>query len=385
MHSLQTLVSEAAALALTPNEAEADRVMTVCNACRYCEGFCAVFPAMTRRLAFDKGDLHYFANLCHNCGACLHACQYAAPHAFNINVPIALARVRKDTYAHYAWPRAFGVLYARNGLTVTLTLVGALALFLILTIAKHGALLSTPSGANFYSIFPHGLMVSMFAPLFLLACGALALGVRGFWRHISPPASAQGAGAGAGAEAARNALTLKYLDGGHGEGCNDEDDRFTHRRRAFHHFTFYGFALCFAATSVATVYHYALNWPAPYDLLSLPKLLGVTGGVAMVIGTVGLFWLRARRHPDLRDVANNGMDVGFITTLFLVASTGLLLMLAKGTPALPITLAVHLACVMAFFLLMPYSKFAHGFFRVAALLKFSIEKRTPKNGQNFGD
>jgi hypothetical protein len=32
--------------------------------------------------------------------------------------------------------------------------------------------------------------------------------------------------------------------------------------------------LCFAATSVATLYHYLLGWPAPYDLPSLPKLLG---------------------------------------------------------------------------------------------------------------
>jgi citrate/tricarballylate utilization protein len=32
---------------------------------------------------------------------------------------------------------------------------------------------------------------------------------------------------------------------------------------------------------------------------------------------------------------------------------------------------------MAFFLTMPYSKFAHGIFRSAALLKFSIEKRQP--------
>jgi len=58
-------------------EAEVARVLQICNACRYCEGFCAVFPAMTRRLTFGGADVHYLANLCHNCGACLHACQYA--------------------------------------------------------------------------------------------------------------------------------------------------------------------------------------------------------------------------------------------------------------------------------------------------------------------
>ena len=32
-------------------------VMTICNACRYCEGYCPVFPAMEERLTFANGDL----------------------------------------------------------------------------------------------------------------------------------------------------------------------------------------------------------------------------------------------------------------------------------------------------------------------------------------
>src|SRR6516162_8253369 len=89
-------------------EEEVSRVMQICNACRYCQSFCAVFPAMTRRLSFDAVDAHYLANLCHNCGACLHACQYAPPHSFEVNVPRALAEVRGQTYADYAWPPALG-------------------------------------------------------------------------------------------------------------------------------------------------------------------------------------------------------------------------------------------------------------------------------------
>ena len=83
---------------------EVIRVMQICNACRYCEGFCAVFPAMTRRRQFDEGDVGYLANLCHNCGACYHACQYAPPHEFGVNVPQALAAARNDSYSAYAWP-----------------------------------------------------------------------------------------------------------------------------------------------------------------------------------------------------------------------------------------------------------------------------------------
>ena len=87
---------------MSPGETEVARQLQICNACRYCEGFCAVFPAMTRRLNFAKADVNYLANLCHHCGACYHACQYAPPHEFAVNVPQAMARVRVQTYAEYA-------------------------------------------------------------------------------------------------------------------------------------------------------------------------------------------------------------------------------------------------------------------------------------------
>ena len=128
--------------------------MQICNACRYCEGFCAVFPAMTRRLEFGKADIHFLANLCHNCGACLHACQYAPPHEFAVNVPQAMAQVRVQTYADFAWPPALGALYQRNGLTLSLALAAGLALFLLLALAINGTLIGGSLDGNFYALFP---------------------------------------------------------------------------------------------------------------------------------------------------------------------------------------------------------------------------------------
>ena len=84
--------------------AEAARQMTICNACRYCEGHCAVFPAMELRLAFAAADLEYLANLCHDCGACYHHCQYAPPHEFAVNVPRVFAELRAQTYRDCCWP-----------------------------------------------------------------------------------------------------------------------------------------------------------------------------------------------------------------------------------------------------------------------------------------
>ena len=390
MQTLQQLTQEAQALGrgeivLTAPEKEVARQLHICNGCRYCEGFCAVFPAMTRRLEFGKADIHYLANLCHNCGACLHACQYAPPHEFAINVPKSMATVRGQTYSDYAWPKALGGLYKRNGLTVSMALAVSLSLFLMLAIESNGSLWSGPVQNGFYAIFPHNLMVSMFAPIFLWAVLALTLGVIKFWREVTPATSGAPLSSPAAAEAAHDALRLKYLGGGHGEGCNNEDDAFTLARKRAHHLTFYGFMLCFAATSVATIYHYLLDWPAPYDFTSLPKLLGTVGGISLTLGTLWLWRLNLARDPNHGDAQQRPMDRGFIALLFFISVTGLALMLSKNTAAMPILLAVHLGMVMALFLTLPYGKFAHGIFRTAALLRFAVEKRQPSKLALGGD
>lgn len=383
IENLTRLATEAER-ALETNAAEADRILHICNACRYCEGFCAVFPAMTRRLDFNVADAHYLANLCHNCSACLYACQYAAPHEFAVNVPKTLAQVRRDTYVEYAFPKAFGALYRHNGITVAMAVSIGIAAFLIGVILIRGSLFVHGLEGEFYAIFPHNLLAVLFGAAFGLSILALAVGVTRFWREVSepgkpvPPPNALG-------EATRSVLTLKYLDGGHGEGCNNEDDAFTLWRRRFHHFTFYGFMLCFASTSVATLYHYLFAIEAPYGLFSMPVLLGTAGGVGLLIGPAGLFWLNLRRNPLQTDEAQKTMDRGFIALLFFVSLTGLALLAWRDTAAMPLLLAVHLGFVMGFFLTLPYGKFAHGIFRSAALLKYAIEKRRPNPVQAGGE
>jgi citrate/tricarballylate utilization protein len=243
MSPLDSLVQDARSLASGANASSASvdevtRQMAICNACRYCEGFCAVFPAMTRRLEFGPADIHYLANLCHNCGACLHACQYAPPHEFAVNVPQAMAKVRGETYVAYAWPQPLGALYGRNGLTMALALAVGLALFLVLALALNGTVWGGDLGGNFYNLFPHNLLVLMFAPVFLWAVLALGIGVTRFLRDVSPATTGQAVAGGDAVQAARDVATLKYLDGGHGEGCHNEDDAYTLSRRRDHHLTF---------------------------------------------------------------------------------------------------------------------------------------------------
>ncbi|SUH38740.1 citrate utilization protein B [Salmonella enterica subsp. enterica] len=143
--------------------------------------------------------------------------------------------------------------------------------------------------------------------------------------------------------------------------------------------------LCFAATVVATGYHYVTGWEAPYPFFSLPVMLGTLGGIGLLIGPAGLLWLNLRRSPLHGDVRQKPMDRGFILLLFLTSLTGLALLAGRDTSGMGILLALHLGVVMALFLTLPYGKFAHGFFRCAALLKWAVEKRRGKHAGDTGN
>jgi citrate/tricarballylate utilization protein len=126
---------------------------------------------------------------------------------------------------------------------------------------------------------------------------------------------------------------------------------------------------------VATLYHYLLGLPAPYAWTRLPKLLGIPGGIGLVVGTLGLMREKARRDPGMVDRKTAAMDWAFVTMLFATGLSGLLLMLLRQTPAMGVSLSVHLGVVFALFLSLPYSKFVHGLYRFAALARYGAERR----------
>lgn len=358
---------------------EARRVLAICNACRYCEGFCAVFPALERRLEFTEADVHYLANLCHNCGSCLYACQYAPPHEFRLNFPRVLAQVRRETYKRYAWPGFLARAFERNGAVVAFATAASLAALLALTAWTAGPerffAAHTDAQGSFYAVMPHGVMAGLFGAVFAFAIVAFLMSFARFWPETGEE-TLEFARPTPFGSAAADAASLRYLDGG-GEGCTYPDARPSFSRRVFHHLAFWGFVLCFAATAVATIYHYVFSIRAPYPFYSLPVLLGTLGGVGLLVGPAGLLWLRARRDPELADPAQAGMDVGFTVLLLLTSATGLALLAFRETRAMGVLLALHLGTVMAFFVTMPYGKFVHALYRFAALVRFHIERRRP--------
>lgn len=351
-------------------EEQARRFVEICNACRYCEGYCAVFPAIELRRQFTSGDLSYLANLCHDCRGCYYSCQYAPPHEFALNLPKAFAELRLETYERYAWPRAFAALFRRNGLAASALALFCIAIFVWLAKVPPSSDAAPENAGAFYAVIPEGIMIAITGAAFLFAALALAIGLLNFWRDTN---SSSAANSSSFLSALGDVLTLRNLGGG-GDGCNNRDESFSQSRRYFHHALFYGFLLCFASTCTAAIYEHIFGWISPYPFFSLPVLLGTMGGIGMLIGIAGLVQIKltADRAPASKLLLD--IDYSFLVLLFIAAVTGLLLLALRGSTAMGALLAVHLGVIVSLFLMLPYCKFVHGVYRAAALVRYAAER-----------
>ncbi|MSQ23407.1 MAG: tricarballylate utilization 4Fe-4S protein TcuB [Chloroflexi bacterium] len=357
---------------------EAARQLEVCNSCRYCEGYCAVFPALERRRVFTPGDVDYLANLCHDCRACLYACMFAPPHQFAVNLPKALAEVRRETYARYAVPTAAAHALRASGwlLALIAAIAGALLAAGVIATGDPSRIVTVHEGPGaFYQVVPYLLMfapalaVSVVGFVVLIAGGVRFWhATRGSFRDLLQP--------GRVIRGTADALGLRYLTGGGAGGCNYPDDQPSRSRYVFHMLVFYGFLAAIVSTTSAFIQQDLLGWLPPYPIASVPVVFGSLGGVAMLVGTIGLLYLKRRSDRTPADPVQIEMDYVLLWQLALVNFTGLLLLALRDSAAMGPILIAHLAIVFTFFLTMPYSKFAHFIYRYAALVQNRLESRS---------
>jgi citrate/tricarballylate utilization protein len=354
---------------------EASRELVICNACRYCEGYCAFFRAIEIRRDFEKGDVSYLSHLCHDCRACYYACMYTPPHEFAMNIPEIMSKVRMESYQRWSWPAWPARSFANQGIGVALGAIGA-------TIVVAVALLLVPSGrmftphvgpGAFYEVIPH---LAMVIPAMILSFYGLAVWIRGgtqFWSEARG-AMRQPGGITVFLAGLSDVLGLRYLKGG-GPGCPYPDERPSFGRWVCHSLTFWGFISAFIATLFAFVYEDLLHWMSPYPVMSAPVLFGSIGGVAMIIGTAGLMWFKGESDPAVTVPGMRTMDYVFLSFLGITALTGMLTLLFRTTSAMGIMLTVHLAVVAALYITAPYGKFVHLVYRTLALVQYRIEQR----------
>ena len=356
---------------------EAGRQLVICNACRYCEGYCPVFRAIETRRDFKQGDVFYLSNLCHDCRACYYACMYTPPHEFAINIPQILAESRIETYRRWSWPPLLGRAFKNRSVTVFLAtgmaaLVAVLAPLFIPWVNLFAA--HVGPGA-FYEVVPYVAMVAGALILFFYGIAVWLRGGARFWAETSSALKEHGSWKSL-ATAVGAALGLRYLKGG-GPGCFYPDERPSSVRRVYHSLTFWGLTSDFVSTTLAFVYQDLLHILPPYSFTSAPVIFGSIGGVALIIGTGGLIYYKIQSDREPTAAAASGMDYVFLVTLALTALTGMLTLIFRATAAMGSVLVLHLACVAALFVSAPYGKFVHAVYRTLALVRYEIEQSQP--------
>jgi citrate/tricarballylate utilization protein len=354
---------------------EAERHLTVCNACRYCEGLCPVFVAMERRSIFARGDIVHLANLCHDCRACFDACPFSPPHELDINVPKVMAEVREEAYRAYSVPQVLSRAFRKGSSTAAAaTLLSTLAIFLAVLGWRPTALVGTFTGpGSFYEVIPWLAMVVPAMLVSLYGLAVLAIGVYRFWQDTDGPLAAR-LDLRSLVAATADVLLLRQMRGG-GPGCTYPDGEPTHRRVLAHQLVFYGFGLTFLATGLAAVAQEVLGILPPYPLMSPIVVSGTVGGIMQVIGAVVLLALKVRASEVPASTVMRGLDFAFVALILLANVTGLALLALRDTPAMGLLLVIHLGSIAGLFLTMPYGKFVHVIYRYAALVRNRQEEQ----------
>jgi len=353
---------------------EAGRQLNVCNACRYCEGYCPVFRAIETRRDFEQKDVFYLSNLCHDCRACYYACMYTPPHEFAINIPKILAEARAETYRRWSWPDFLARAFKKRGITVFLAVAAVIVVVAVALLLIPPAVLFVPhlGPGAFYEVVPYLAMVTGALVLFFYAIAVWLRGGARFWSETRTALRKRGSFKAL-AAAVGAALGLRYLKGG-GPGCFYPDEKPSSVRRVYHALTFWGLTSDFISTTLAFVYQDCFHLLPPYSLTSAPVIFGGVGGVALIIGTGGLIWFKLRSDPEPGAAEARGMDYVFLVTLGLVALTGMLTLIFRATAAMGSILVVHLAAIAALFLTAPYGKFVHAVYRTLAVIRYEIEE-----------
>ena len=354
---------------------EAARQLTICNACRYCEGFCPVWEVIEYRREFKTADVEYVANLCHDCGQCFDVCPYTPPNEFSVDIPKILGVIRTETYKKYSTPRKMS-LFSGSRIWPTLMLFGfsLLTLFIIyLSSGNYLRIFRTISGpGSFYVILSNaildiaGTLILFFVVLVWLISG------KKFLREVGGPSNI---GLYDLTRAFFDSFGEKWFRGG-GAGCNypHRDERGSYKKMVTHSLVLYGFLLDLLATISAFVEQDFFHVLPPYPVLSMPVISGIAGGVMLIMGA-SLFLFFDYISSSDKGVRMTLIDRTFLVALLLTAFTGLLVLGFRNTSLMGTLLLIHLAMVSVLFISAPYGKFVHLVYRFISIGQYHLEKR----------
>ncbi len=361
--------------------AEGRRQLNICNACRYCEGYCAVYPALERRAELSDAELAHLANLCHDCRDCLYACMYATPHEFAVDPPALFDALRRAPggVGRGRLPR----LHASHVLALVLGLasgVAGITFLLVATTAPGGLGSLTASGGaarSPYSVIPYPALVGWSGGVALVAIVLMAVSGLRYWRSIHGSWRDLGR-MPSWSRALGYAATLRYQRGG-GDECSYPGPEPSAARRRAHALVSYGFATCLASTISAGTLQDGLGRMPPYSWMSVPVILGLLGGSMILAGAPALMVLKHRNRVRSGYPSAHPADMGFLVALCVLAASGLLTLLLRTTAAFGAMFLLHLIAVVTCFAVAPFTSFPHFIYRYLSIVQDNLERDVPSD------
>jgi nitrate reductase gamma subunit/Pyruvate/2-oxoacid:ferredoxin oxidoreductase delta subunit len=357
-------------------------------ACFNCGNCTAVCPLTTVEATFPRRLIRYAQVgmkdellsseelwTCYGCGECSETCpRQAEPSQF-------MAAARRYAVASYDRTRLAGML-ATSRLFAGAFVVALVALLAGFMYSVHGP--ADGSRVAFFEFVPveaiHNLGIAVMALMGLAALAGLFEMLRRVLRN--PRRTGPRPGARRAADAAWYAVATESLAQTRFRttDCADPtESRPWYLQRWFIHFaTMWGFLGLLAATildyglDLLGIVSTGTTEPIYYPI----RLLGMLAGAALLYGT-SISMYRRLRQSDRSSRHSTASDWSFLIMLWVAGATGFALELALYLPSAPTwaypMFLLHVGVAMALVLLVPFSKFAHAFYRPVAL--FAIRLR----------
>ena len=329
--------------------------------------------------------------LCHQCNDCSQRCPRGARPGD------VLAAVRQKSIEHYAFPSVMGK-WVNSIKAAPLMLVLIPALLIAGALLARGPveaafpILVGEHAHEFYGyFFPHWLLIAFYTSLTLVTFGGLIVGLFRFWGGMKANDAALGRTGATGnfIPSSIKAVSAVFTHGRFGK-CEDQAARKTN-----HFMAFYGFLALFIVTSWAVIDIYVMPYLGvatlyPFSLLHPMKILGNLGGILLIAGSSRAILNRLNAPKDGKHQSTS-FDWVFVWLLLVVGLTGYGVEIFRftaeaaagaeayssgfATPAYSVYF-VHLVAVFGLLVYLPYSKFAHMWYRIVAMIYAEATGRT---------
>lgn len=332
---------------------EASRQLTICNACRYCEGYCAVWDAIEFKSVLTDVYIIHLANLCHDCRDCYYACPYNEPeHEFKLNIPKILGEVRTDSYIASVKPKDLKFALKEPSL-VTLAST-AIAVFLAVIYAWLAFGLSKFPSLPITTIIPDTLFKAVTVLVYVYTIAVWSWEGLYYWSKINEKRHINVIGLIKGIFDAIFHVNFK----GGGSGCKVPKQNSRYFRLFAHSLVLFGFVIALIAISF---------YPDIYGIFGTIYLVG---SLSLSLGTAALIYIHIEEKKDLRSQTQSKMDYPFTILLFLAGITGVIVPISMGTELFNWNFLIHDTLILVVFLIAPFSKFIHPVFRLVSLMKY---------------